>query len=86
MGGTESQTLLLLEHYDRDRFVMDVCCVDNMKGGLSERFAVAVKEGISSQFTFTGIRHDVHRILSASDGFFCRVIVKGFRQLLLGLN
>jgi len=41
MGGTENQTLLLLEHFDRNRFIMDVCCTENAQGELSERFFAA---------------------------------------------
>lgn len=38
VGGTETQTLALLQRYDRGKFHMDVCCTGGVEGPLRERF------------------------------------------------
>jgi glycosyltransferase involved in cell wall biosynthesis len=38
MGGIESQLLLLLERYDRERFVIDVACGQSVKGALRQAY------------------------------------------------
>ena len=38
MGGIENQTLLFLQHYDQQRFTVDICCTGSTKGPLRDRF------------------------------------------------
>lgn len=41
MGGIENQALAFVERYNRDNFIVDVCCTQSVEGPLRDRFLAA---------------------------------------------